>query len=212
MSALVVFAPCSVDDKANRDRSMIVVRRPTMCSYPGRAMGHVDERLGILVEAYAAGGPTECVGVDDDERPIHGGPRLPVYTEVVWCTQDERDQWDRGTGGEPGKPRSGTSGPVAVYLTAEAYAVELATRRARLALLPGAGYVPLSLEAPLRSLRALEPGVSHRALGERRDPQVTAAAVVKAEAGGAGVQTDTLREYAAALGWRLVIGVEPLPK
>lgn len=68
---------------------------------------------------------------------------------------------------------------------------------------------PLSLTAPLRSLRALRHDVSHRAHGAARVPPVSDAAVVKAERSGSRIQVDTLAEYARALGYRLVIGVEP---
>lgn len=61
---------------------------------------------------------------------------------------------------------------------------------------------PLSLDAPLRSLRALC-GLSHRALGERLMPPVSDVAVVKAEANGPRIKLSTLSSYARAAGYAL---------
>lgn len=67
---------------------------------------------------------------------------------------------------------------------------------------------PLDIDAPLRSLRAMRPGVSHRAHGAARVPPVSDAAVVAAERAGGRIQLDTLAAYVRALGGKLVLGVE----
>jgi len=69
---------------------------------------------------------------------------------------------------------------------------------------------PLDPKAPLRSVRILA-GVSHQALAEAREPPCSKTAVINAEQAGNKIQVDTLQAYAAALGYRMVIGVEPLP-
>lgn len=69
---------------------------------------------------------------------------------------------------------------------------------------------PLALDAPLRSLHDLHPEVSHRALGALRDPPVADTTVLNAERAGDRIQVSTLAAYAAALGYRLVLGVEKI--
>lgn len=68
----------------------------------------------------------------------------------------------------------------------------------------------LNPKAPLRSLRDLRPGLSLRLLGAARTPPISDAAVADAERIGPGIRVSTLAEYARALGYRLVLGVEPL--
>lgn len=69
---------------------------------------------------------------------------------------------------------------------------------------------PLDPRAPLRSLRALAPGLSHARHGAAREPPVSDVAVIKAEQAGDRIQVSTLAAYAAAAGYRLVLSVEPL--
>lgn len=72
--------------------------------------------------------------------------------------------------------------------------------------------IPLDLDAPLRSMRALCPDVSHDRHGAARVPPVSSAAVADAERVGGGIRLSTLAAYAAALGYRLVLSVEPADK
>lgn len=67
--------------------------------------------------------------------------------------------------------------------------------------------IPLPLSSPLAALRSIV-ALSHRALGSRRQPPVSDAAVVNAERAGPRIQLDTLAAYAEAAGYRLVVGVE----
>jgi hypothetical protein len=66
---------------------------------------------------------------------------------------------------------------------------------------------PLDPKAPLRSLRILV-GASHQALADARDPPCSKTAVINAEQADDRIQLDTLQAYAAALGYRVVLGVE----
>jgi hypothetical protein len=68
----------------------------------------------------------------------------------------------------------------------------------------------LDIDAPLASLHALHPEVSHRALGDRCTPPVADTTVLGSERVGDRIQVSTLRRYAEALGHRLVLGVEPI--
>ncbi len=71
---------------------------------------------------------------------------------------------------------------------------------------------PLDLAAPLRSLRAIAGAdgvpMTGKALGQARG--VAQATACQAEAGGEGITLSTLRRYAEAVGYRLVLSVEPL--
>lgn len=69
--------------------------------------------------------------------------------------------------------------------------------------------ITLPLAFPVAELRRLA-GLSHRALGDRRSPPVADATVVDAERCGPRIGLDTLAKYAAAAGYRLVVGVEPV--
>lgn len=69
--------------------------------------------------------------------------------------------------------------------------------------------ITLPLASPVAELRRIT-GLSHRALGERRSPPVADATVVDAERSGSRIGLDTLAKYAAAAGYRLVVGVEPV--
>ena len=69
--------------------------------------------------------------------------------------------------------------------------------------------IPLDPQAPLRSLRLLA-GVSHQDMADARTPPCSKTAVINAEQAGSRIQLDTLQAYAEAIGYRVVLMVEPL--
>lgn len=128
--ARILFSPGDLN--VNPDQSVVVVHRPapaTDLQNPPR------QGLAIAIEAYP---PMGWEPLEATTRK-----RLPCFQKVVWCSTDERSQWDRGTGGQPGKPLLDTSGPVRRYLSVDAPAVERVIVQARAELLRRAPPGPL---------------------------------------------------------------------
>jgi hypothetical protein len=76
----------------------------------------------------------------------------------------------------------------------------------------GLSCIDLDIDAPLRSLRALRPDISHARHGAARVPPVSDVAVIMAERSGDRIQVSTLRAYAEALGYELVLSVREKPR